>query len=138
MSHALPVHAAPRSDINTTPLVDVMLVLLIIFMITAPLLSHRIDIKLPAPGPNIESVAPTQIALRMVDGQVSLLLDQQPIDLQGLRAELSATGRIDPKTQTRYQLVADDAVPYARVTELMAMAQAMGLQGLTLGELNPR
>ena len=89
----------PMSDINVTPLVDEMLVLLVIFIITAPLLA--------------------------IDAQGAIFLDNQPQTLQALAAALAPVAAQD--AQTEVQLRADTAVPYGRVVEVMGVVQQAGL-----------
>ena len=80
----------PMADINVTPLVDVMLVLLIIFMITAPMLSHKIKIDLPQPNPNVVNPEnppdPVRLQIRQ-DG--SLYWNDTPVDELGLKAQIA-------------------------------------------------
>ena len=99
----------PMSDINVTPLVDVMLVLLIIFMITAPMLSHKIKIDLPQPNPNIVNPEnppdPVRLQIRQ-DG--SLYWNDTPVDELGLRAQIAVIAQ--QSNQPELQIDADDAV----------------------------
>ena len=78
------------SEINVTPLVDVMLVLLIIFMITAPVLVHKIQVDLPQPNPNVvnppEQLDPIHLK---IDPSGSLYWNDTPVDELGLRAQLA-------------------------------------------------
>jgi biopolymer transport protein TolR len=80
------------AEINVTPLVDVMLVLLIIFMITAPMLQHELDVTLPVAAGTPQVTAEDQVVLT-VNKQGSIYLDQTPYTLDTLR----------PKLQTLYQ-----------------------------------
>lgn len=114
----------PMSDINMTPLIDVMLVLLVIFMITAPLMTSSLKLDLPkaeaaSPGdtPDFLSVA--------VDAQGRLFIDSQPADTAALRARVEALARRNP--QAEVQLRADKAVPYGDVAALIGAVQAGGL-----------
>ena len=70
----------PMSEINVTPLVDVMLVLLIIFMITAPLMSHRITVKLPTANPKVEDNAPIEPHDLAIKSDGTLYLDDVEVD----------------------------------------------------------
>ena len=107
---------APLADINVTPLVDVMLVLLIIFMVTAPLLSYQIQIDLPQASRNVEQPKdpPKPIRLRIdVGGQ--LFWDNAPIPRSALRPSLLVEASRDPQpmleletaTEAEYQVLAD-------------------------------
>ena len=114
----------PMSDINMTPLIDVMLVLLVIFMITAPLMASSLKLDLPkaegaSPGDN-----PVFLAVAIsLDGQLHLD-DEQVNDAQlTLRARQAA--QQDPNTEV--QLRADEKVPYGRVAELIGLLQDAGL-----------
>ncbi len=116
--------AKPMADINVTPLVDVMLVLLVIFMITAPLMAGSLRLDLPG-SESAEPGLPAQfVSLGLTpDGQVHL--DDQPVTLEQLRQALSRRAQQDPDTEV--QLRADAQVPYGRVVELMDIAQQAGL-----------
>ena len=116
--------AEPMSDINVTPLVDVMLVLLVIFMLTAPLLATSIKLDLPKTdaAKATESVASVTLVL---DKTGVVFLDDQPVALEQLRSSLSETARQNPDTEV--QLRADESVSYGKVVELMGVAQKAGL-----------
>jgi len=115
------------SDINVTPLVDVMLVLLVIFILAAPLMASRLALELP----QVEAAAtaapdaPAAFVALSMDAQGRVYWDDQPIDAETLRLRLQATAQRDPGTEL--QLRADTAVPYGRVVQLIALAQAAGL-----------
>ena len=115
----------PLSDINMTPLIDVMLVLLIIFMVTAPLLSARLQIDLPKAAAPAAALPPAvlQVALR-TDG--SLYLDERASSLAALASRAAALARQQPDTEV--QLRADQSVSYGRVAELIGVIQQAGLQ----------
>jgi biopolymer transport protein TolR len=114
----------PMSDINMTPLVDVMLVLVVIFILTAPLLASSIRLDLPrsegaAPGGGAQSVTV------VVDRSGQAYLDDQPLDPAALAVRLRQLAEQNP--QTEVQLRADASVPYGRVVEVMGAASAAGL-----------
>jgi biopolymer transport protein TolR len=117
-------HAAPISEINVTPLVDVMMVLLVIFMLAAPLLASAIRLDLPqaAATQPVQGTASLSLALTR-DGQ--LLLREQVVSRDALLAQLQAVARARPDTEV--QLRADREVPYGRVVELLGLAQRAGL-----------
>ena len=120
---------APRlmSEINVTPLVDVMLVLLVIFILTAPLLASSIKLELPrtnaAQAANAAQ-APQFVTL-VVDKTGAIFVNDQPVTLGALQASLLQTAAQNPDTEV--QLRADTAVPYGRVVAVMGAAQNAGL-----------
>jgi biopolymer transport protein ExbD len=123
------------SEINVTPLVDVMLVLLVVFIITAPLLAPQsLKINLPKTDAVQQQVQPQKVSL-VVDAQGSIELDQQRLGDQEL-AEILHQRASDPKFQL--QIEADDAVPYGRVAELMALAQHAGVSKLSFLTITKR
>ena len=116
------------SEINVTPLVDVMLVLLVVFIITAPLLAPQsLKISLPKTAAVSSDNKPLQVHLT-VDAQGRIELDQQALSDAQL-AEKLKQGAVDPKFQV--QIEADKMVPYGRVAELMAIAQRAGVSKLS-------
>ncbi len=117
--------STPMSDINMTPLVDVMLVLVVIFILTAPLMASSIRLNLPradgaAPG------APAKALKLVVDRNGQAYLDDQPLAQAALAERLQRIGAVEPDTEV--QLRADAAVPYGRIVEIMGAAHAAGLQ----------
>ena len=130
------IHEMPKSDINTTPLVDVMLVLLIIFMITAPLVSHKVDAQIPQPGqPQIDPTQPIQVRISMAGVLRQFYLDDQMTDLDGLRIAFRQEGRKRPEDQATFKLAADDSVPYEQITQLIAGAQQAGVRQFGFADL---
>jgi biopolymer transport protein TolR len=115
---------APFSEINVTPLVDVMLVLLVIFIITAPLMSSAIRLDLPKAEGSVSPDAPAFITLAIDKAGVTYVNDQQ-IALPELATRLLQTAKANPETEI--QLRADTAVPYGKVVEVMDLAQKAGL-----------
>jgi biopolymer transport protein ExbD/biopolymer transport protein TolR len=114
----------PMGDINMTPLIDVMLVLLVIFMITAPLMSSSLRLDLPKLDAAKPSDAPQflQVALTPDGG---LYLGDEKLDASAMREKLGQAALRTPGIEL--QLRADKAVPYGRVAELIAWAQEVGL-----------
>jgi biopolymer transport protein TolR len=118
--------AQPMSDINMTPLVDVMLVLLVIFMVTAPLMSGAIKLNLPRAESVVPDAAvPDSITLE-VDAGGQVFMDAQALSADALAARLKLAASDNPDTEI--QLRADSTVPYGRVVEIMGAAHAAGLQ----------
>lgn len=115
----------PMSDINMTPLVDVMLVLVVIFILTAPLLASSIRLDLPRADGTVPGAAPQAVTL-VVDKAGQVFLDEQPLTQEALAQHLAETAASQPDTEV--QLRADAAVPYGRVVEIMGAAHAAGLQ----------
>ncbi len=119
-----PDTARPMSDINMTPLIDVMLVLLVIFMITAPLMTASLRLDLPKSEAATPSEAPSVIAVAITpDGQ--LHIDDQALDAKAFQQRIADLGRANP--QLEVQLRADRSVPYGQVAELIGWVQAAGM-----------
>ncbi len=114
----------PISEINVTPMVDVMLVLLVIFILTAPLMASSIKLDLPKTDAAKASEAPRFVTL-VVDKAGQIFLDDKPITLEALKTSLSRTASKNPDTEV--QLRADEAVPYGKIVEVMGAAQKAGL-----------
>ncbi len=114
----------PMSDINMTPLIDVMLVLLVIFMISAPLMTSSLKLDLPKAEGARPSDAPAFIALA-VDARGQFFVGDERLDAAQLVQRVRAAAARDP--QTEIQLRADKAVPYGRVAELIGLVQEAGL-----------
>jgi len=114
----------PMSDINMTPLIDVMLVLLVIFMITAPLMSASLKLDLPKTEAATASDMPDFVAVA-IDPQGRLYLAEQMLAPEAFAERMVEVARKNP--QTEVQLRADKSVPYGRVAELIGMVQKAGL-----------
>ena len=114
----------PMSDINMTPLIDVMLVLLVIFMITAPLMSASLKLDLPQTEATSASDVPDFVAVA-IDPKGQLYLADQPVTPAVLAERMAQAAKKNP--QTEVQLRADKAVPYGRVAELIGVVQKAGL-----------
>jgi biopolymer transport protein TolR len=114
----------PMSDINMTPLVDVMLVLVVIFIITAPLLASSIRLDLPRTEGAKPNDAPRFVSV-VLDKSGQAFLDDKPATAAQLAERLAAAAKANPDTEI--QLRADQAVPYGRVVEVMGAAQKAGL-----------
>lgn len=115
---------APISEINVTPMVDVMLVLLVIFILTAPLMTSAIRLDLPQ-SESVQTGAAQQAVSLVVDASGGLFLNDRPITPDALRQRLSETAKHHPDTEL--ELRADQSVPYGRVVEAMGLAQKAGL-----------
>lgn len=114
----------PMSDINMTPLIDVMLVLVVIFILTAPLLASSIRLDLPKTDAAKGSSGAPFVTL-VLNSAGQLYLNDKPVAADALVAQLSETAANAPDTEV--QLRADATVPYGRVVEVMGLAQKAGL-----------
>ena len=114
----------PMSDINMTPLIDVMLVLLVIFIITAPLMSASLRLDLPKTS-GAQASSAVQFVTVAVDAQGQLFWGDEPQTEAQLAALVRASATRNPATEV--QLRADQRVPYGRIAELIGLVQAAGL-----------
>ncbi|AGA75959.1 biopolymer transporter ExbD [Pseudomonas plecoglossicida] len=117
------------SEINVTPLVDVMLVLLVVFIVTAPLLTNAIAINLP----KTEAVAPVEQKDPLVvsiDGDGKLFINKDEIQPDLLETSLKAAK--DKDGELRVQLQADDGVNYGEVARAMAAIERAGISKLAV------
>ena len=113
------------SDINMTPLIDVMLVLLVIFMITAPLMTSSLKLDLPKTQGAQPSDSPQFIALA-IDQAGQWFVGDEAVSAEQLLQRARAAAQRDPATEVH--LRADQRVPYGRVAELIGILQQAGLQ----------
>jgi biopolymer transport protein TolR len=116
--------AAPMSEINMTPLIDVMLVLLVIFIITAPLMVSSVQLDLPKAAGTSASNAPKFIELS-IDRLGQVFVADSVKSSEELATLLVQTAKANAQAEVR--LRADTAVPYGRVVEVMGLAQKAGL-----------
>ncbi|MEY4562980.1 MAG: hypothetical protein RLZZ618_2257 [Pseudomonadota bacterium] len=114
----------PMSDINMTPLIDVMLVLLIIFMITAPLMTGSLKLELPQTEAATPSEGPDFLAVSL-DRDGKLTLGDEPLNAAEFASRMASAAARSPHTEV--QLRADKAVPYGQVAELISVVQKAGL-----------
>ncbi|WNV06772.1 biopolymer transporter ExbD [Candidatus Methylospira mobilis] len=115
------------SEINVTPLVDVMLVLLVVFIITAPLLTQAVKVDLPKTE-KTEAVDDKDLATLAVDAKGLITLNDRPQTLENLEEVLRTLQEANANLSV--QLQADQAVPYGRVAEVMALAHKAGVTKL--------
>jgi biopolymer transport protein TolR len=116
--------AQPMSEINMTPLIDVMLVLLVIFIITVPLMVSAVKVELPK-AQAAKSVDEPKFVGLSIDKSGQVFVEDIPQTLPELAQRLSSAAQKNPETEVR--LRADTAVPYGRVVEVMGVAQKSGL-----------
>ena len=113
------------NEINMTPLVDVMLVLLIIFIITVPVMKHAVNIDLPRATNETQNVKPETVRLT-VDAQGAYYLNEAVIADADLRTRFQAAAAQEP--QPELHIRGDKSVRYERVAQAMAAAQQSGLR----------
>ena len=120
----------PMADINVTPLVDVMLVLLIIFMVTAPILSYPIDVNLPQrtlnPPPNPKT-PPPPISLR-IDASGTIFWNDSPIDIHVLQQTMVAEVAKDPTNQPLLEIDVNPDADYGILAKVLARAKNADMQ----------
>ena len=114
----------PMAEINMIPLIDVMLVLLIIFIVTAPLLTHSIKINLPKATTQVNLEKPETVTLS-IDGSGNLFWDNNRIDEAQLAVNLAGAARQNP--QPELHLRAEKTTQYQRLAEVMSAAQNAGV-----------
>ncbi|MBW9107637.1 ExbD/TolR family protein [Paraburkholderia phenoliruptrix] len=112
------------NEINMTPLVDVMLVLLIVFMVTIPVIRHAVKIDLPHASSQKEDTKPAQVTVA-VDADGNVLWNDKKVDEAQLSAKIAEAAAANP--QPELHLDADRKVPYEKVAQVMSAAQAGGL-----------
>ncbi|KRG72043.1 ExbD/TolR family protein [Pseudoxanthomonas dokdonensis] len=129
MAFSVASSAAPQSQINITPLVDVMLVLLVIFMVTAPMLSRPLEVQLPQQALRHNPDTPTQLRLRVV-GSDSYQLEGNPVSGRQLQQQLSRARMQSPAVQLR--LSAAGQADYQQLVDAIAIARRAGLQQISM------
>jgi len=112
------------NEINMTPLVDVMLVLLIVFMVTIPVIRHAVKIDLPHASSQKEDTKPAQVTVS-IDADGNVLWDSTKVDDAALALKIAQAAQASP--QPELHLDADRKVPYEKVAQVMSAAQAGGL-----------
>jgi biopolymer transport protein ExbD len=114
------------AEINVTPLVDVMLVLLIIFMITAPLMQHKVNIELPEKTMVITEAAPTAAITLSVKSNGDLFWNDAPLLKSTLDRNLRIEARREP--QPMLEIRADRTTRYGILQEVMGVAKTAGMK----------
>jgi len=123
--------ARPLSGINITPLVDVLLVLLIIFMVTAPMLSRPVSVSLPQISDRVVEVKPRVLDLAVAaDG--SLRLDDRPMSQAQVLRQLDEAATADARTQLRIR--ADASAEYQQLVSATALARRSGIASISLAD----
>jgi biopolymer transport protein ExbD len=113
------------SDINMTPLIDIMLVLLIIFIITIPVMTNAVKIDNPPPNPNPPSVPPVVINVS-IDFDGTLMWNHVPVDRQTMRGYIVQEAVKDP--QPEVHITVDKFAKYEKVAQTLADLQSRGLK----------
>jgi biopolymer transport protein ExbD len=126
-SVSVALHTAPMSEINTTPLVDVMLVLLVIFIITAPLLTHAVRIDLPQTSSQPLPEKPEVISVS-IDTVGKMYWNDVPMEQGELKVKLQQIA--NQKPQPELNIHADKETRYQVLAEVMADAQSVGISKL--------
>ena len=123
------------SEINVTPFVDVMLVLLIIFMVTAPLLTVGIPVDLPKVKSNAltDQKDPLEVTVKL-DGKV--FLGESEVEVENIIPRLNAI--TDQNTKTRIYIRGDRVVAYGRIMEIMSIINSAGYEKVALVTQNPK
>lgn len=123
---------APMAEINVTPFVDVMLVLLIIFMVTAPLLVSGVPVELPESSakPLDQKAEPIDIS---IDKEGQVFLDSEPVSDGALSARLEQiAGEQDPDNPRQIMLRGDTAISYGEMMKVMGELNRVGLNSVSL------
>ena len=115
---------APMSEINVTPMVDVMLVLLVIFMVTAPFLLQAVPVNLPKTAP-VAKLVPVKKVELIIDADGNVYVDQDQVAGENLETRLADLLKADPELAV--QLKADYRVAYGRIAEVMAAVNRAGI-----------
>jgi biopolymer transport protein ExbD len=116
---------APMGEMNTTPLIDVMLVLLIMFIITIPVQTHAVKLDLPPPNPNPSNVDPVFNQID-IDFLGNIYWNKQEVDLTTLKGYLGQAAKLPEQPELRMRPEAE--ARYELVDQVMAAAQQAGIE----------
>ena len=119
-------HRRFLAEINVIPLVDIILVLLIIFMVTAPMLHRGLDITLPTSGTN--TITPAERLVLTIGKDQQLFLQDDPVSIDQLERRLKRAK--NENAEVSVYLRADQAVPYGRVVQVMDGVKRSGIERL--------
>lgn len=117
------------SEINITPLVDVMLVLLIVFIVTAPLLTNTVKVNLPKAAPT-QVTDQTKAVVISVNPKGEIYLDKDKVTLEHFEQTIQTRKAANPKLALN--LNADETVPYGTVAKLLASIERVGVDKLSV------
>ena len=115
---------APLTEINMVPLIDVMLVLLIIFIVTAPLLTHAVKVDLPKASSAVNQTKPENVQLA-IDTASQVFWNGEVVDAAGLAERLQAAAKTQPQPEVHIR--AERTTPYEKVAQVMSEAARVGL-----------
>ncbi len=118
------------SEINITPMVDVMLVLLVVFIITAPLMTNAINVNLPDTETTVQIQEPKKPIVLSIDAAGKIYLDKDEYSLEIIQQELESRKAADP--ELRLNLNADEAVNYGTVAKVMVLIEKAGIDRLSV------
>lgn len=121
---------APMSEINVTPFVDVMLVLLVIFMVAAPLMTAGVPLNLPRTAATAMPSEPEEPLVISIPAEGAITLMNEPLPEEQIVPRLRAV--IEQRQSQRIFLRADGAIPYARVVQVMGALNAAGFSDIVL------
>jgi len=116
--------AGQMSEINVIPLVDIMLVLLVIFIITAPVITHSVKVDLPQASHEVNQVRPQTVTVS-IDGDGELYWDNEPVAIEQLEARLARAVGDTPDIELH--LRADQSTAYERLAWVLTRARAAGV-----------
>ena len=119
----------PVSDINVTPLVDVMLVLLVVFIVTAPLLTNAVKVQLPSTAATA-AVEPSEAVTVSIDGKGVVYLDKSPVELTSLESKLKSARA--KQRDLAVHLSADQSSNYGLVAKVMSAINRAGVAKLSV------
>lgn len=115
---------APLAEINMVPLIDVMLVLLVIFIVTAPMLTHAVKVDLPKASSAVNVTKPDHVQLA-IDAENHLFWNGAAIEMDALKVHLKDAAAVQP--QPELHIRADRITPYEKVAQVMSLAASEGL-----------
>ncbi|TAK98452.1 MAG: biopolymer transporter ExbD [Aquabacterium sp.] len=115
---------APLAEINMVPLIDVMLVLLVIFIVTAPMLTHAVKVDLPKASSALNITKPDHVQLA-IDAENHLFWNGAAVEMDALKSRLKDAAAVQP--QPELHIRADRTTPYEKVAQVMSLAASEGL-----------